>query len=367
MRQLPHTPPADRMQLLDSVRLVAAVGVIISHVTTELYPDSPLWAMGSFSVPFYLFAALYFTVRGFKKDPQRQTGTYLLGRVLKLYLPFVVWNFAYEIMHKLKYPQIPMTSPSTMLWGATYAHLYFLPLLGVATLVVVLLMKPIQRSPLFRVALSVILVALAILSTMLWQPAPLSIDPPADEQTIHHVLRTLPSALLAIVFAIWAGTRSKPLHVSPKAGLLGVALMLTTLTYQIQFEPQPILRTLSGLGLVLIAFTPFYSPNLKPVAMIGRYSYGIYLSHVAFIRIGLNLAAHFGIPQGLSLAIGVGCFALISGALLSMILAQSKWSSWIVGCDVGTSTRDSSVSPATSSPPQTARLQTPDRLENVPH
>lgn len=359
----PHAPSADRMQLLDSVRLLAAIGVIISHVTTELYPHNPLWAVGSFSVPFYLFAALYFTVRGFKKDPERQTGSYLLGRVLKLYLPFVLWNFAYEIMHTLKYPDVPMTSPTTLLWGATYAHLYFLPLLGATTLLVVLLMKPILASRAFRIGCSLVLVALALTSTVYWQPSPLSDDPPASEQTIHHVLRTLPAALIAIVFAMWAGTRDKALRVSPKVGLLGVALMLITLTYQIQFQPNPLLRTASGFGLVLIAFTPFYAASLKPIAAVGRHSYGIYLSHVAFIRIGLNVAAYLGIARSLPLAIGVGCFALVGGAVLSMFLARSKWTSWIVGCDVGSSKTASRVA---SSLPQTARPQTPDPLASGP-
>ncbi len=363
-----HTPAADRMQLLDSIRLLAAVGVIVSHVTTELYPHSPLWAVGSFSVPFYLFVALYLTVRGFKKDPERAVVPYLLGRILKLYLPFLVWNVAYELMHLVKYPGARMTSPSLLLWAATYAHLYFLPLLLIATLVVTLLVRPIIASAAFRVLLSILMVAAAAYCTWFMKLTPLADDPMPAEQTIYHIERTLPSTFLAIVFAIWAGTRERAFRVSPKAAMLGVALMLAALSFQIAQRPEPILRSLSGFGLVLIAFTPAWFAILKPAATIGRNSYGIYLSHVAFIRIGMTLAQHFGIPRDLELAFAVGVFALICSTLLSMTLAHSKWTSWIVGCDVGDSKPQKKPRPpVTLSPLQTARLQTQDRLENVPH
>lgn len=371
MSPIVHTGPADRKQLLDAVRLLAAAGVIIAHVTTELFPHSPLWALGSFSVPFYLFAALYFTVRGFRKDPGRTIPSYLLGRLLKLYLPFLFWNVAYDVMHLVKYPDSPMSSPLSLAWAATYAHLYFLPLLAAATFLVVLFIRPILASSVFRIMLSVLALSGAVYSTWFIHLPEVDADTDPSIQTLYHFVRTLPPTLFAIVFAIWVGTRDRPLRVPPKLGLLGLALMLAALATQVQFSPHPMMRTLSGFGLILIAFTPFYAKSLRPVAALGRYSYGIYLSHVAFIRIALTVTSHFGVPQNELLAIGVGTFAFVCGALLSVVLAQSKWTSWIVGCDVGTSRGAGSdhlvkqIHPAVS-PLRTASLQTPNPLENAP-
>lgn len=352
------------MQLLDAVRLVAAVGVIVSHVTSELFPGNLLWAIGSFSVPFYLFAALYFTVRGFKKDPDRSSGGYLLGRIARLYLPFLVWNVAYEVMYKLKHPEMPMQPLPNLLWAASYAHLYFLPLLGCATALVVLLMRPIQSSLAFRVGLTVVLTIGAVACASFWQPAP-PFQPTPIEQTIFQVQRALAPAMLAIVFAIWAGTRAKAFAVGPKIGLLGCALMLAALASQIRVD-HPLMRALSGFGLVLIAFTPAHFAVLRPVAAIGRYSYGIYLSHVAFIRVAFMIANYFAFGTSVGLAVAIGLFSLVGGAILSVLLARSKWTAWIVGCDIGKSERATLTTPAPSSLPQTAPLQTPDRLENVP-
>lgn len=357
------------MQLLDAVRLLAAAGVIVAHVTTELFPQTPLWAIGSFSVPFYLFAALYFTVRSFKKDPGRSIISYLLGRLLKLYLPFLFWNVAYDVMHLVKYPGASLSSPLRLAWAATYAHLYFLPLLAVATFAVVLLIRPILFSVAFRIGMTVLLIAGAVFFTWFVALPELSDDPDTTVLTIYHVIRTLPPTLIAMAFAIWVGTRDRAFRVGPKTGLLGAALMLMALAQQVQYGPQPLMRTLSGFGLILVAFTPFYASSLKPIAALGRYSYGIYLSHVAFIRIALTVTNHYGLPQNEILAVGVGLFAFVCGALFSVILAQSRWTSWIVGCDVGTTKRvkkGPTTRPAVS-PQRTARLQTPDRLENVPH
>lgn len=367
------------MQLLDSVRLLAAVGVIVAHIMTELYPGDPLWIVGSFSVPFYLFVALYFTVRGFKKDSDRGVGRYLIGRLIKLYLPFLVWNVAYELMHLVKYPDDPLPSPVTLLWAATYAHLYFLPLLMIATTIVVLSIRPILASVGFRIGLSVVMAAIGAFAAYGAQLPELPSDPSPQIETLWHMHRTIAPACIAVIFAIWAGTRTSRFVVPLKTGLLGLALMMVALAFQVQYSPHPMWRSLSGFGLVLIAFTPFYTPVLKPAAWLGRYSYGIYLSHIAFIRIAMTAANYFDLPRNDLFAIGVGVFAFTCGAVMTIILSQSKWTAWIVGCDVSPKRRERSVAstirvpsealvtPAIVSPPQTVRLQTPDPIQNVPH
>ena len=95
-------PRVARLPLLDSARTFAAIGVIAAHVHRRVVsPATRLKLIGTYAVPFYLFVALYFTVRGLTRDASRDLSTsYLIGRVdQSCIVPFIVWNITYDVMH----------------------------------------------------------------------------------------------------------------------------------------------------------------------------------------------------------------------------------------------------------------------------
>jgi len=106
-RASPATVPASlpasaRIGGLDAARFVAAVAICWLHSC-----DSPELrdsrVIGTFGVPFYVFAATFFLARGFWRDPQRLLTTYYASRFRRLYLPFLAWSAIYLLARDLKH------------------------------------------------------------------------------------------------------------------------------------------------------------------------------------------------------------------------------------------------------------------------
>lgn len=323
-----------RLPLLDAARTFAAIGVIAAHVLDELFPQSRLKLVGTYAVPFYLFVALYFTVHGLTRDASRSIGTYVVGRVMKLYLPFLAWNAAYDVMHHVAHHGNSTQTPMTLLpWAAFYTHLYFLPFLLIVTVVTALIARPLSVRPTAR---RIVTVGLVIAGCLIGcGPQPTWLDDPMriDHKTLWNAYKAIPAALFAMAFALNVGLRPTRFKTSGLVAIAGISLCVACVFIQYRFGPFPLLRSASGFGLAMAAFSTFDHPLLRPIAWAGRLSFGVYLSHVVFIRIAMAaLGTHLvGAPVVGSIA--VGAFAFVGGLAFSMAISRFAWTRWIIGCE----------------------------------
>lgn len=322
--------------MLDACRAVAGLAIVWCHIATTFNsPDTDVsWIVGTYGVPFYLFVALYFAASGLHRDRDRPLTSYLAGRVRKLYLPFLVWTVAYALLTYIKNRHEGFRFPAHYLWTGSYTHLYFLPLLLACTAILALVVRPAGRSAALRYTLIVALIGAALAIGFVDVPQALvGNDVDDDVKTaMRNYLRAAPPALGAMAFALHFGRSTTRLIVPASVALTGLFVTVACVVGQMLGKATVLARAMSGLGWTLLAFGPWRATMLRPLAVVGRHSFGIYLSHVAFIRAGDAVITRLDIPRD-SVPMQACVFAVsFAGAfILSACLARWRATEWIVG------------------------------------
>jgi surface polysaccharide O-acyltransferase-like enzyme len=108
-------------------------------------------------------------------------------------------------------------------------------------------------------------------------------------------------------------------------------LFATAIALALVFAPLPVFRAMAGLGCIAVALLPIASPLIARIGWLGRYSYGIYLSHVAFLRVIQIATAQVHAPTSLAMDIASFALAFMGASLLSVLLSRSAWTRWTVG------------------------------------
>ena len=78
-----------------------------------------------------------------------------------------------------------------------------------------------------------------------------------------------------------------------KFALRGLALVALCIGYNCLWPTNPVLESLAGLGLVLLAFWPSQASFLTWLGRLGRFSYGMYLVHILFVDFFHYLRQYF--------------------------------------------------------------------------
>jgi peptidoglycan/LPS O-acetylase OafA/YrhL len=325
-----------RSQMLDACRAIAGMAIVWCHVATTFNDPGAdtSWIVGTFGVPFYLFVALYFVATGLLRDRSRALGPYLIGRVKKLYLPFLVWTFAYAALTYVKNRHEGWHFPANYFWTGSYTHLYFLPLLLACTVVLSLIVRPAARSTPLRLGMIALLIGAALAIGFIDVPQSLVTVDDRDyiTATTRNYLRAAPPALAAIAFALHFGRSARRLVVPASVAIAGMVTTVACVVGQMIGKPTMLARALSGMGWTLLAFGPWQALALRPLAVIGRHSFGIYLCHVAFIRAADAVITRFSIPRDyVPMQAGVFVVSFVGALVLSACLARWRATEWIVG------------------------------------
>lgn len=325
------TPVAARSHraMVDVARLMAAYGIIWLHaVRSEPLADSQ--ALGRFAVPFFVFAAVFFVFEGLRRQPHRTFADYARSRLVRLYLPFLAWSgiyLAFKLAKAILLPDQPNDFPGLdVLWTGSFYHLWFIPFL----LVVSLLSFLVAKATLGRPGLETAVAAAAVVEGVLLAVLPTSGAGILGGSQGRLVADALPAACWAIALAIVARHRLMHYVEHISASLLGLALAGACTAWVWHAGQMRLAENLAGLGFMLVALGPIPGRWVKAVASLGPLAYGIYFSHLLFIKVFEAAAAHLAAPHCWQL--DVASFA--SSALLSTALAWGlsrwRWSRWLV-------------------------------------
>lgn len=323
-----------RIETIDAARIVAMLGIVVIHAI-----ETPWLAkidyIGTFGVPFYLFASLYFQARSFRSRPERRIDEYIATRVKRLYLPFLAWTLIYLLARNLKHallahqPLLPMQM--IYLWTGTAHHLWFLPLLVVVTIVTGILCRGCARRPRLRwfviVACSLIGTILAIVPRPDW----LNYVRGEEGYLFIQSWKTLPSVFLGLALAWWMAWQPHKLLINPAIGFAGLLMTIMMIGNQVVSGYSRMDRTLSGLGWLIVALADWRGAWVSILARFGKRAFGMYLSHVLFIE-GIQAVAHsrgYGVSVGLDLLSICGGF--VGAVVTTLLISRTPRLRWLNG------------------------------------
>ncbi len=323
-----------RIATLDAGRLVALIAIIFIH-TVESPELQRVSLLGTFGVPFYLFASLYFQARSFRRHPNRLLHQYIADRFFRLYVPFLVWTAIYLLARNAKHLFLVRDGAFSggvfYLWTGGAHHLWFLPLLFIVTIFSAALGRLCAGNESLRWWVIVISAVIGTVLAVVPRPAWLNYINGEEAVFFLQCWKALPSAFLGLSLAWWLAWDCDDHLFSPALGCAGLLLTIAMLSNQIVNGYSRIDRTLSGLGWLLAAMAAWRGPWVSWMARIGRLSYGIYLAHVLVVE-GVQTVAHrAGIGASIGLDLVTMTAAFFGALAITIVISRSKHLRWING------------------------------------
>jgi len=120
-----------RLDVIDSARVFATLGVIWTHVVEVQGQPPRVAALGRFGTSFYILAAVFFAYRRRTGSAPRPWRDELKMRFRRLLVPYLMWSLLYGALYYRYGRSIGETAPKIMEWwgplAGTARHLWFLP------------------------------------------------------------------------------------------------------------------------------------------------------------------------------------------------------------------------------------------------
>jgi surface polysaccharide O-acyltransferase-like enzyme len=328
-----QSAPAPRLLSLDAARFIAALGVIWIHaaafVQLKIADDSGF--IGRFAVPFFVFTGVLYAAGTGIRQPQRTLARYVLDRLLRLYVPFLVWTILYLVFKQLQnvvaHGNDSFSIGPSVLWDGGSYHLWFLPFICVTTIVAFVLGKVQSK----RSSMMISVIALSWIGGVVFALAP---RPFAHSQTL--VLRFGWDALPA---ALWATGLASLQTMKPRLQFRGTIWFIAGICLTISCTaslcipgPHILLANLAGVGWALVGFSDIRSRAVTQLHRLGSLAYGVYLFHIMPMGVLRSQAPKFlHLPIAtISFAVVATVLVTISSIIASVVLSHFHFTAWLV-------------------------------------
>ena len=319
--------PRGRHTMLDVCRLLAAYAIVWLHT-----PRPDAWAdlglLGRFAVPFFTAAATFFAWQAGSRASDRTVTGYASSRLMRIYVPFLAWSgiyLAFKGAKALLLPGEPNDFPGVdLLWLGSFYHLWFMPFVLLVTLSVFCLARCVARHRMREMA--TLIVALIAGWQIAWLPADRAASAVGFGQL---ALDALPSACWAVALAIAYQSGGRKWLSSRRVGIicLMAAVALTFLLYALGRNSA--IENLSGLALLIFTLGDWSSPLLERIARLGPLAYGIYLSHLLFIKTLEAAQSKLHVQPALTTALAIFILAAAGSTLLAWLLSRWRATRWL--------------------------------------
>ncbi len=310
------------------------MGIVFIH-SIETPQLLQLDYIGTFGVPFYLFASLYFQARSFRKNPHRRLDTYIQSRAMRLYLPFLAWSLIYLVARNLKHSVFTHLPPLQIelwrLWVGTTNHLWFLPMLMIVTIFTGILSRFFSPYPRLRWSIIVLSALMGTVLAIVPRPDWLNHVANAEGAFYYNCWKTLPSIFLGLSLAWWMAWQPRELLINPAIGFAGVLMTVMMIGNQIFSGYSRVDRTLSGLGWLIAALADWRGAWVRWLARYGKHAYGIYLSHVLFIEGFQAVMHHRGYGSSVALDLATAGVSFVGAVLTTLLIARTPGLRWLNG------------------------------------
>ena len=337
----PQAAPARRPRLarFDAARFLAAAAVVWVHAAFHAHAagGAPLRELGSFAVPFFTVAAIFFTAGSVgRRAPS--LASHVGSRFLRLYGPFAAWSVVYAAVRAVQARGhgLGTTVGYPLLYNGGSYHLWFLPYIFVVTAAVYPLAVLLSRRPSLGTPLAA--AAAAAGAALVLVPTPRAFDPESFF-ALRCAWPQLASVCWGVALASVYYTGGRAWLEGRSVGRVGAALVLCGLAAPLAARWEPVLNLASnvaGLGLAVWSLAPTGGGAAGPsraesvLAGLGRTSYGIYLSHALFVGV-LRAATARRLPESyLSTAVFIWAAGLAGSLLLTLLLTRVRWLRWLI-------------------------------------
>jgi peptidoglycan/LPS O-acetylase OafA/YrhL len=245
-------------------------------------------------------------------------------------VPFLAWSgiyLAFKAVKALLLPNQPNDFPGLeVFWLGSFFHLWFMPFILVTTLAVYCLGRHVAGRPRRE---EIALFAVLVLG---WQIAWLPVDRSQAVASFAQLATdALPAALWGVALAIARGRGAANFLRRPAAGYcaLTAAVLLTALVFYL--GRNRLVENLAGVALLVFALADWRMPRFERLARLGSLAYGIYLSHLLFIKVLHAVEAKLSVRETAAVMAGVFVLASIASTALAWALSRSRWTRWLVG------------------------------------
>lgn len=320
-----------RMAYLDLFRLIAAIAVVIIHLTASAIGK---YQQGSalqfivtfvngtalFAVPAFIFASAY-TFMVVYKGKKIDFSTFFKKRIATLLVPYVAWSFIYYLI-QIKIGAQPfqvLAFLKCLLYGSAFYHLYFMPIIFqfyILFMPLKWLTERISGKVLFVLSLLTYYVYTTGIPfaeqftfiERLNQLLPLKADFPMSDRLF---MSYLPFYMLGLVLGCHASEFAKSLK--KQAPLMLLFYFVTTFfhvsnrvsfyVYQKNFPVViPFAWELSAIAAILLilwltqTFEPLYAEN-KIIPLLSSYTFDLYLAHPLILFLGEFTLVRVGVQS----------------------------------------------------------------------
>jgi surface polysaccharide O-acyltransferase-like enzyme len=324
---IPASP--SRRVFFDAARLLAAFAIVWLH-TMQSPALLPSTAIGRFAVPFFTAAAVFLLWESLAQGRRRTLSEYIRNRFVRLYLPFLAWTVIYLLFKfgkSVLTPNQPNDFPGLMLLvSGGFYHLWFLPFILVVSVLVFATGRKIIGNPMAEWRLC--LVSTMLGTALAIAPIPASVSAAGD--WLGYWWSALPSVFWSLAFAIIYRYRQSDRLMTSSYALLGLAVTVAATAWTWHVGRSLFAENLAGLSFLIFALGTWQGAVVRTFASFGPLAYGIYLSHLLFIKTCEAVASVLQWPESASLDIATFAIAAIGGTALTWALRRHLSTRWLV-------------------------------------
>jgi surface polysaccharide O-acyltransferase-like enzyme len=323
----PRVSNKPRLEMFDCLRVMAAYAIIWLHTprSEELAGSGVL---GRFAVPFFACATVFFVWKGLVDKPGQSLPSYVRSRFIRIYVPFLAWSVIYLLFKAVKgvaLPNQPNDFPGLeFLWTGSFYHLWFLPFIFVASIAVFALGKLVIGKPAAEITAAML--CLAAGEGFALAPIPASLAGGQIELVWHALPAVFWGITLSVAFhrgaARWLQTSA--------TALVGLTVAVACIAWTWRFGRNTLAENVAGLSCVLVALAPWSTRVLARIGQMGPRAYGIYLSHLLFIKSSESVLNKLHVSVTPAVDIGVFAVAVLGSTALTWVLSRFRATRWLV-------------------------------------
>jgi surface polysaccharide O-acyltransferase-like enzyme len=312
--------------MFDVVRLLAAYCIVWLHTPRSAQLAS--WTvLGRLAVPFFVGTTIYFVWKGLVEKSDRGFYPYAISRFQRIYLPFLAWSVIYLVFKAGKgiaLPDQPNNFPGLeFLWVGSFYHLWFMPFILVVSLAVFLVGRPLVTHRMAEITVAVACVLAGVGVALISLPERLS------GTNISLVYAALPAVFWGITLSVLDHRAGRALLRNSTAAVLGLVVSALCMVWLVRFGHNSFAENLGGVSLTIVAQAPWNAAALAWIGQFGPLAYGIYLSHLLFIKTAEALLNKMGLAATWPLDLAVLLLAAVGSTALAWCLSRSRYTRWL--------------------------------------